>query len=767
MNEPAERRTRLEGNPTRRRFLKLAAGTALFSAWAAADDVDSSTPGHATNESSAVKAVRGTLKRVLPDHADQIHLLLSSPNGTESFRIGGSAGRIQITASTTSALLMGVGWYLKYGAGVSVSWNGDCLNCLPSRLPAPGQPLLGSANVKHRFALNDTNDAYTGPYWSWEQWEHLIDVLALHGMNEMLVYMGAEAVYQRTFRKFHLSGEALRHWFPTPAHQPWWLLDNMAGWVGPSTSQEVIDTRLTLAQRITNRLRELGMVPVLPGYYGILPDGFAARYPGAPIIPQGKWLGMKRPDWLDPTSDLFAEVAAEYYRTQRDLLGPSSMFKMDPLHEGGESGEVNITHAAGAIHRQLQKARPGAVWAILGWQNNPRKEVLAGIPNKQCVLILDGQADRYEDKDREAEWDNTPYAFGTIWNFGGHTTIGANLGVWNQRYFDQLRKPGSALSGIAILPEASCNNPAAFEFFSELAWRVAWRAERLDLPAWFAEWSSFRYGGKDAGAARAWAVLCSTAYDMKSGQWSEAHDNLFSAQPSLDAKSACTWSPPKARYDLDAFSLALPLLMKVEPALRNSSAYRYDLVDVARQTIANRSRILLPEIAKAYSAGDLAHFRELTRAWLKDIDSLDRIAATEPALLFGLWLSQARKAGGATAEQAQLEFDASSLLLEWGPASSRESGVHDYANREWNGLLQYYGKRWRAFFSALEASLSKKEPIKPIDWFDMDQEFAKAPGQFANSAQGSPYEVIHQIFHSDAETMAVLRRLPPSCARSL
>lgn len=61
--------------------------------------------------------------------------------------------------------------------------------------------------------------------------------------------------------------------------------------------------------------------------------------------------------------------------------------------------------------------------------------------------------------------------------------------------------------------------------------------------------------------------------------------------------------------------------------------------------------------------------------------------------------------------------------------------MHDYANREWNGLLQYYGKRWRAFFSALEASLSKKEPIKPIDWFDMDQKFAKAPGQFANSAK--------------------------------
>ena len=32
---------------------------------------------------------------------------------------------------------MGVNWYLKYVAGVSTSWNGDCLNRLPSTLPAP------------------------------------------------------------------------------------------------------------------------------------------------------------------------------------------------------------------------------------------------------------------------------------------------------------------------------------------------------------------------------------------------------------------------------------------------------------------------------------------------------------------------------------------------------------------------------------------------------------------------------------------------------
>ncbi len=360
-------------------------------------------------------------------------------------------------------------------------------------------------------------------------------------------------------------------------------------------------------------------------------------------------------------------------------------------------------------------------------------------------MILDGQSDRFEYKDRDQQWSSTPYAFGTIWNFGGHTTMGANVGVWNQRYFDQLTKIGSKLNGIAVMPEASCNNPAAFAFFTEMAWRD----ERTDLSSWFAEWSSHRYGGKDAHAAKAWEVLRETAYDLKSGKWSEAHDNLFSAQPSLTVQSACAWSPQEPRYDLKAFSVALGPLLDVNPSLRSSSAYRYDLVDVARQTIANDSRVLLPAINAAYSGGDIAQFRKLTKQWMKWIEHLDRVAGTEPSLLFGAWLAGAKAAAAGQAEEAQLEFDAISLLLEWGPESSRDSGVHDYANREWNGLLEYYGQRWGAFFTTLETSLEKRVPNSSIDWFAMDQDYAKRSKQYPEQPERDFYAVIEGIYKSD------------------
>jgi hypothetical protein len=167
-----------------------------------------------------ISAVQMAIERMVGSHAKQIHLVLLPSGETERYRISGSPGNILVEGSSLSHLLMGVNWYLKYVAGVSTSWSGDCLNMLPGTLPGISAPLPSKANIPHRFALNDTNDGYTAPNWSWEQWERQIDVVALHGINEVPVYIGADAVYQQTFRKFDVSDQPLRQWFSIPAHQP-------------------------------------------------------------------------------------------------------------------------------------------------------------------------------------------------------------------------------------------------------------------------------------------------------------------------------------------------------------------------------------------------------------------------------------------------------------------------------------------------------------------------------------------------------------------
>lgn len=684
------------------------------------------------------KPAEKSLKRVLPRHYKQVEFLAvqKDENGNDYFRITGKPGEIQIQGTSPAVLLTGFNWYLKYTAKGNITWNGEQLN-LPETLPAPETEIIKTANVPHRFALNDTDDGYTGPYRTWKEWERTIDVLALQGVNEVLVTVGQEAVYYDTFKEFGYSTEEMLNWIPQPSHQPWWLLQNMCCF-GGSVTEDLIEERAELGKKIADRLRELGMTPVFPGYFGTVPLNFVEKNLNGRVIPQGDWIsGFRRPDWLDPRNELFPKVAETFYKKQEDRFGKTSMFKIDLLHEGGKPGDVPIPDAAIAVETALQKAHPGAIWTILGWLDNPRKDLIAPL-DKDKVLILDGLSDRYSNLNRESSWPDTPYAFGSIWNFGGHTTMGANMSVWNKRYWEWKEKSGSNLSGIAMMPEASDNNPVAFDFLTEMAWQDG----PVDMDDWFSKWAERRYGKSDQHAQAAWKILQDTAYNMPADGWSEAQDGLFGAQPSLSVGTAAEWSPSSERYNTKQFNQSLSELLKVAPEIRESSAYQYDLMDVTRQVLSNQSRILLPKIKEAYDTKDEKLFADYTSKWLEWMKLLDKVVSTNKQTMLGPWLKQARSWASDEEEAARLEYSARSIITVWGDSQPSKSGLHDYANREWGGLVgSFYYDRWKTYFDELSSALNEERQPKQIDWFDMGDEWAHSQNKYPHKPVGD----IHQI----------------------
>ncbi|MCC3766652.1 alpha-N-acetylglucosaminidase TIM-barrel domain-containing protein, partial [Streptomyces sp. UNOC14_S4] len=193
-------------------------------------------------------AAAAALARLLPRHHSQVTFrAVPRRGGTDAFRVSGTAGALLVEGATPAAQLTGFHWYLRHTAHAHFSWNG-AQTALPDRLPGVRTPLVKAANVAHRFVFNDTNDSYAGPYRGWDYWEHEIDVLALHGFNEVLVYTGADAVYHLTFKEFGYSDTELREWLPGPAHQPWWLMQNMASFGGP-VSPPLLARRPALARR--------------------------------------------------------------------------------------------------------------------------------------------------------------------------------------------------------------------------------------------------------------------------------------------------------------------------------------------------------------------------------------------------------------------------------------------------------------------------------------------------------------------------------------
>jgi alpha-N-acetylglucosaminidase len=707
---------------------------------------------------SPTAPAEAVLQRLMPHLAPQFELILvNRPDHKDYFRISGTRGHIRVEAATQPTVLYGVNWYLKYVGHMQVSPNGLQLGPPGYVIPAPASPIEKPALYPWRYALNENVDGYSAPYWDQKRWQHEIDILALSGINAILIERGMDFVLYQTFRDSGYSDEAIRNWIVQPAHQNWQLMGNMCCFEGP-ISTELLTKRSESAKKLIAALRSLDITPVLPGYYGIVPADFASLNPGAHVITQGEWNGFTRPGWLDPRDPHFNKLAGSFYRHQHDLYGDSAIYDMEIFQEGGAAGDVPVPEAAKRVQQALMRAHPEALWMMLGWQENPTQELLSSIDTSH-VLIAEIEQGRIPRENRDREFRGASWLYGGLWEFGGRTTMGAPLYDYAVRLPQMAKRPNSRIVGTAVFTEGMDTNPFAFDLYTEMAWH----AEPVDLTPWTDAYVTRRYGADDAHARRAWQILLKTAYgyradgNMQHGERDAAHDSVFNSQPSLTSTHAATWSPDVLRYHAADLAPALTELLQVQSKLRSTQTYQYDLVDVARQVMANESRRLLPLIKQAYDSKNKTAFGSLAKEWLRDMQLQNDLLQTNQFFLLGKWLSFVPPWASSPEELDHLNYDARSILTTWGDRNASEFGLHEYGNRDWAGLTSdYYMPRWKMYFDSLSASLVNGEAPKSIDWYAFGDQWNHSEKNYAAIPQGDPYAAAVAI----ASTLHLLPNQP-------
>lgn len=726
---------------SRLRPLMIAATCLLTAAVGVAPAAAGSAPARSGCGRSAVgtEAESALLSRTIGPAARQVCFQVTPTAGPEKFTISGAAGRIDIHASSLSAASEGAGWYLKYVVHADPGL-GNFHPEVPRILPAPPRTITQSSNATNRYEGNDTQDGYTNPYMSWAEWQNMLDMYALHGINQVYVLPGTDAVYEDVLQDFGYTADQARAWIPLSGTQPWWVMQNLSNDTEP-IPQALLDADAALAGKIVERCKQLGITPVIPGYFGTVPTDFAAKNATADngdppyVIAQGTWSGTQRPSWLAPTDPLFPEVAADYYRRADALFGSSTMYRMNPLQEGGNAGTLDPGAAAGAIMDSLQAGEPGATWMQLGWQANPRMSELKGLTPAQLshLLIADGTTDTGSAMaNRDADWPDTNWLFGTIPFGGGQTAMGANGQVWLDRYFSELARTGGHMTGIAFQPEG-INDPAAFELFAELPWHAA----EFDLGTWLSRYALGRYGTDRAAAA--WSAIAK-AYTRPVTCCSQ--ESPLGRTPSLKDGRA-------ANFDIQTFATALPLLTPAARSATQTAAFDYDLADVANQVVTDWADAELPRIDTAYQANDLTTFNALTQTWLQAMDLDDRVLGTVPALMLGTYVKDALAAGGTPADSAALRSNLLHLWTTWYSDSGPSAGngdLQNYAAHVYSGMVSGYCEpNWRLYFTTLSTALADKTTPAPIDWLARGDQFASASTSFPTRPGGSTVTIAERL----------------------
>jgi len=288
-------------------------------------------------------------------------------------------------------------------------------------------------------------------------------------------------------------------------------------------------------------------------------------------------------------------------------------------------------------------------------------------------------------------------------NFGGNIVMFGRMNGVAEGPAEALKDPASKkMEGIGLTMEAIEQNPVLYELMTT----NTWQDKPIDLGAWIKQYQLNRYGSANKYTEQAWDVLRKTVYSggtiIRDGS-----ESIITGRPTLDSNTV--WTRTTFNYKPKDFLPAWDAMINAIPQCSNSDGFRYDLVDITRQALANYALPLQKKWVDAYHQKNKADFEKYSNQFLELISDMDRLLATRKDFLLGAWIADARKQGANKGEQDIYERNARDLITLWG---DENSPLHEYSCRQWSGLLNdFYKVRWEKFFDETKAAMKEGKEV--------------------------------------------------------
>uniref|UniRef100_A0A8C3SJC3 Alpha-N-acetylglucosaminidase n=1 Tax=Chelydra serpentina TaxID=8475 RepID=A0A8C3SJC3_CHESE len=621
------------------------------------------------------------------------------------------------------------------------------LSCKSSRR------LKGNSSVpsapRFRYYQNVCTQSYSYVWWDWPRWEREIDWMALNGINLALAFTGQEAVWQRVYLSLGLNQSEIDEYFTGPGFLAWNRMGNLHTWAGPLPLSWHLK-QLCLQYRILERMRSLGMIPVLPAFAGHVPRGVLRAFPRINVTRLGSWSKFdctySCAYLLDPGDPMFQVIGTLFLKELIREFGTDHIYNADTFNEMSplSSDPAYLSGVSAAVFKSMTGADPDALWLMQGWlfQHQPDfwqpaqvRALLGGVPSGR-MIVLDLFAESKPVYQRTESFYGQPFIWCMLHNFGGNHGLFGTVESINRGPFDARRFPNSTLVGTGLAPEGIEQNDMVYELMSELGWRQ----EPLDLRQWVANYAERRYGARNAAAAGAWQLLLRSVYNC-SGLCVNHNRSPLVRRPALRMATEL-W------YDKSDVYEAWRLMLGAAAELGPSPTFRYDLVDVTRQAAQQLVSEYYLEIVRAFQSRALPELLTAGGVLLYDLlPELDGLLASDPHFLLGRWLEPARAAATSAKDAELYDLNARNQVTLWGPSGN----ILDYANKQLGGLvLDYYRVRWSLFVSALVESLSTGTPFHQEQFdqavFQLERGFVHNGKRYPCQPAGDTLEIARRIF---------------------
>ncbi|XP_048470464.1 alpha-N-acetylglucosaminidase isoform X2 [Rhincodon typus] len=529
--------------------------------------------------------------------------------------------------------------------------------------------------------------------------------MALNGINMPLAFTGQEAIWQKVYISLGFNQTEIDNFVVGPAFLAWSRLGNMHSWAGPLPASWN-KRQLSLQHQILQRMRSLGMLPVLPAFSGFVPGAIKSYYFNCLYVEPKMTIHVLSVKIQNIPTQSFVSLFTQFCQK----------VKMDPL----------------------------AIWLMQGWLfvNRPSfwqptqiKALLRGVPLGR-MIILDLFADNKPVYSFTESFYGQPFIWCMLHNFGGNIGMYGTVESINKGPFEARSFPHSTMVGTGITPEGIEQNDVVYELMNE----IGWCQEPLNLTEWVMSYAQRRYGKKNDDAVAAWLLLFQSVYNNTSYQPDHNRSPLVH-RPSLKLDTSL-WYNKSDVYE------AWRLMQAAASDLFFSETFRYDLVDVTRQSVQLLVSEFYEDLKNAFLKHSVVRLRTSGNVLVNNLlPQLDCLLSSDRHFIVGRWLQTARSLATNEEEAELYEFNARSQITLWGPGGN----LLDYANKQWGGLVNdYYALRWGLFVSTLIKCLEKRIPFKQAYFnqivFQVEQGFIINKVKYPDKPVGNTYEIAKQLF---------------------
>lgn len=656
-----------------------------------------------------LRAVKELIDRVTDGRSDEFDVRLEGDS--ETFSYGSENGRVFLQGGNGVAVASALNAYLKKECGWHYSWCGKN-TVLPKTLPLPERTICRHSPFRYRYYLNYCTFNYSMSWWDYDRWQQEIDFMALNGINMPLAVTGQNSVWRRVYHRLGLSDADLGTFFSGPAYFNWFWMGNLDGWEGP-LPQSFMDKHEELQKKILYQERSLGMTPILPSFTGHIPPSLVEKFPGV-RYKNTSWVNFPQTYILEPSEELFSTIGKLFLEAQTEIYGTDHFYTADTFNENEppSNDPAYLKNISAKVYSTMSEVDPEAVWVMQGWmfyherefwQEPQIKALLSGVPDDR-MLILDLWSERYPVWNRTHAYYGKPWIWCMLHNFGQNITLSGNAtSVANDPAAALADPEAGKMMGIGLTPEGIGHTPIIYALMLENVWNDG---KPVDIGSFIEEYTSNRYGKLAPAAVEAWKIIFGTAFENRVNNG--GHESIITGRPMFRKNPRGCTNTEKC-YRLEDLVSAWAKLYSCADELSGSDGYRYDIVDITRQVLADYASVIQQRFASAYERGDKEEFMKSSSAFDGLIADLDMLLATRHELLLGPWLEDAKAMGSTPEESALYERNARNLLGTWG---NRDCKLFDYACRQWSGMMNgYYRKRWSLFFQDVLS-----------DWGSFDQE---------------------------------------------